>query len=49
MATAEKPRRTSKPARRFVLPDVSPEGYESLLQIVGDGHVRSRMTGRTSS
>ncbi len=46
MATAEKPRRTLEAERRFVLPDVSPEGYESLLQIVGDGHVRIAYDGK---
>ncbi len=45
MATATKPGRTLQSEKRFVLPDVTPQGYESLLQIVGDGHVRITYDG----
>ena len=47
MATAvETSKRTLEGEQRFVLRDIGWEGYESLLAMVGDGHVRLTFDGK---
>ena len=46
MATVvETPKRTLEGEQRVVLRDVGWEGYEALLAMVGDGHVRLAFDG----